>query len=85
MPGSILECYAAGLLFVSTAPAAFPSLSTTMYGLLVPVKRSSSLAAAAFRLLREPGLAKALASAGLASASAIESTGGQPMSIYTAN
>ena len=66
MPGSILECYACGLPFVSTAAGGVPFIvDNGRTGLLVPVNGHQEMAAAALRLLEEPGLAKSLTSAGL--------------------
>ena len=65
MPGSILECYACGLPFVSTAAGGVPYIvEDGRTGLLVPVSDHQGMAQAALRLLEEPGLAKKLSEAG---------------------
>ncbi len=67
MPGSILECYACGLPFVSTAAGGVPFIvEHGRTGLLVPVDDHQAMAEAALRLLEEPGLASSLTAAGLA-------------------
>ena len=67
MPGSILECYACGLPFVSTAAGGVPYIvDDGRTGLLVPINDHQAMASSALRLLEEPGLAAALASAGRA-------------------
>ena len=67
MPGSILECYACGLPFVSTAAGGVSFIvDNGRTGLLVPVNDHQAMAVAALRLLEEPGLAAGLTAAGLA-------------------
>jgi glycosyltransferase involved in cell wall biosynthesis len=58
MPNSVIEAFAAGLPVVSTAAGGIPHIVTDgVDGLLVPVGDAPALAAAALRVLREPGLA----------------------------
>ena len=65
MPVSLLECFAAGLPFVATATGgASHMVENGRTGLLVPLGDHEALAAAALRLLEEPGLAVRLARAG---------------------
>jgi glycosyltransferase involved in cell wall biosynthesis len=65
MPLSVLECYASGLPLVSTAAGGMPYLvENERTGLLVPTGDDRSLAAAALRLIEEPGLALQLAENG---------------------
>ena len=67
MPGSILECYACGLPFVSTAAGGVPFIvENGRTGLLVSVGDYEAMASAALRLLEEPGLARSLAANGRA-------------------
>lgn len=67
MPGSILECYASGLPFVSTAAGGVPFIvDHGRTGLLVPLDDHEAMAREALRLIEEPGLALALTRAGLA-------------------
>ena len=66
MPLSVLECYAAGLPLISTKAGGVPYIvEDGVTGLLVDLDSPQGLAAAAFRLLEEPGLAQRLAEAGL--------------------
>jgi glycosyltransferase involved in cell wall biosynthesis len=63
MPGSLLECFAAGLPVIATRVGGIPYiLEHERTGLLVESGDSQGMAGAAFRLLEEPGLAAALAS-----------------------
>ena len=65
MPGSLLECYAAGLPLAATAAGGIPYIvDDGRTGLLVPPDDHEELAAAALRLLEEEGLATRLARAG---------------------
>jgi L-malate glycosyltransferase len=65
MPGSILECYACGLPFVSTAAGGVPFIvENERTGLLVPINDHQAMANAAIRLMEEPGLAQALTTQG---------------------
>ena len=61
MPGSIIEAYAAGLPVVTTDAGGIPYIVRhDEIGLMVPRGDSAAMAAAALRLLREPGLAERL-------------------------
>jgi glycosyltransferase involved in cell wall biosynthesis len=61
MPGSIIEAYAAGLPIVTTDAGGIPYiLRHEETGLMVPCNDAPAMAAAALRLLREPGLARRL-------------------------
>ena len=65
MPHLLIEAFAAGLPIVSTAAGGIPHIVThERNGLLVSIDRPEELAAAVLRVLREPGLAERLASAG---------------------
>lgn len=65
MPLSVLECFASGLPLVSTAAGGVPYLvENGRTGLLTPTGDDGSLAAAALRLIEEPGLALQLAENG---------------------
>lgn len=67
MPNSILEAFAAGLPIASTNAGGIPHiLADGLEGLLVPVGNHEALAAAALRLVQEPGLAQRLTAAGRA-------------------
>ena len=62
MPGSIIEAYAAGLPVVTTDAGGIPYIVRhDETGLMVPSGDSDGMAAAALRLIREPGLAASLA------------------------
>lgn len=64
MPGSIIECFSAGLSVISTSAGGIPYIVTNgETGLLVPVDDHRALGDAALRLLEEPGLARRLAAA----------------------
>jgi glycosyltransferase involved in cell wall biosynthesis len=64
MPGSVIECFAAGLPVVSTDAGGIPFIVTDgSTGLLVPRGDHEALALAAMRLLAEPGLGARLARA----------------------
>lgn len=61
MPGSILECYSAGVPVVTTSAGGIPYiLEHEKTGLMVKIGDHEALAAAAMRLLEEPGLAERL-------------------------
>lgn len=61
MPGSIIEAYAAGLPIVTTDAGGIPYIVRhEETGLMVPRNDPPAMAAAALRLLREPGLARHL-------------------------
>ncbi len=65
MPGSILECFACGLPFVSTAAGGVPFIvENEKTGLLVPINDHQAMANAALRLIEEPGFATALTTQG---------------------
>jgi glycosyltransferase involved in cell wall biosynthesis len=67
MPGSLLECYAAGLPLVASAAGGIPYIvDDGRTGLLFPAGDHEAMAAAALRLLDEDGLAVRLARAGRA-------------------
>jgi L-malate glycosyltransferase len=69
MPGSLLECGAAGLPIVSTNAGGIPYIVTdNRTALLVERDDDGAMAVAALRVLREPGLAAALGRAGRAEA-----------------
>jgi len=69
VPGSLLECLGAGLPVASTDAGGIPFIVINgETGLLVPCGDHQALAAAAIRLVREPGLAHRLASNALAEA-----------------
>jgi glycosyltransferase involved in cell wall biosynthesis len=64
MPGSLLECYASGLPVVATRAGGIPYIAVhEETALLVPPGDHEAMAAAALRLLEEPGLAARLAAA----------------------
>jgi len=66
MPGSVLECFACGLPLVSTNAGGVPYIvENERTGLLVPLDDHQAMAAAALRLIEEPGLASTLARNGL--------------------
>jgi L-malate glycosyltransferase len=61
MPGSIIEAYAAGLPVVTTDAGGIPYIVRhEETGLMVPCGDAAAMAAAALRVLREPGLAARL-------------------------
>ena len=61
MPGSIIEAYAAGLPIVTTDVGGIPYIVRhEETGLMVPHNDARAMAAAALRLLHEPGLARRL-------------------------
>lgn len=65
-PPSVLESFAAGLPIIATAVGGIPYiLEHERSGLLVPRDDHAAMAAAAFRLLEEPGLAARLTRNGL--------------------
>jgi glycosyltransferase involved in cell wall biosynthesis len=65
LPLTLLEAMAAGLPCVSTAVGAVPeAVVPESTGLLVPARDSRALASAMLRLLRDPGLARAMGQAG---------------------
>ena len=62
MPNSVIEAYAAGLPVVTSDAGGIPYIVRDgETGLMVPRNDDAALAAAALRLLREPGLARRLA------------------------
>ncbi|HEX5830915.1 MAG TPA: glycosyltransferase family 4 protein [Gemmatimonadaceae bacterium] len=64
MPGSIIEAYAAGLPVVTTDAGGIPYIvEHERTGLMVPRDAPGRLAAAALRVVREPGLAARLTDA----------------------
>ena len=71
MPGSVIECFAAGLPLASTDAGGSPHIVTDgVTGLLVPVGDHEGLGHAALRLLQESGLAHRLATAAYAESQA---------------
>jgi len=67
MPGSLLECFAAGLTVVATRAGGIPwVVEDGRTGLLVDCNDHEALARAAIRLLEEPGLSSRLSAAGRA-------------------
>ncbi|MGQ0539503.1 MAG: glycosyltransferase family 4 protein [Gemmatimonadaceae bacterium] len=65
MPNSVIEAHAAGLPIVTTDAGGIPYIvRDERTALMVPCGDDAALAAAALRLLREPGLALRLADAG---------------------
>lgn len=64
MPGSVLECFAAGLPVVATRAGGIPwVIEHERTGLLVDCADAEAMAQAAIRLIEEPGLALRLARA----------------------
>jgi glycosyltransferase involved in cell wall biosynthesis len=64
MPGSIIEAFAAGIPVVTTSAGGIPYIVRHgETGLMVAIDDSPAMAAAALRLLREPGLAGQIAEA----------------------
>jgi glycosyltransferase involved in cell wall biosynthesis len=85
MPLSVLECFASGLPVVSTAAGGVPYLvDHERTGLLAAINDHESLAAAALRLLREPGLASGLAGNAFAECAKYQTdaVAGQWLSLY---
>jgi len=67
MPGSLLECFACGLPIVTTDAGGIPYMvKDGETALMTPAGDSDALAAAAIRILEEPGLSVRLTSQGLA-------------------
>lgn len=67
MPNSVIEAYAAGLPVATTDAGGIPYIvEHERTGLMVPRNDDQALAAAALRLLEEPGLAARLSAAGRA-------------------
>jgi glycosyltransferase involved in cell wall biosynthesis len=67
MPGSLLECFASGIPVISTRVGGVPFIvEDGLTGLLVDRNDHRAMAACAFRLLEEDGLADRLAQNGLA-------------------
>lgn len=65
MPGSLLECFASGLPIVTTGAGGIPYIVRDgETALVTPVGDAAALAAAALRLLEEPGLGERLARRG---------------------
>jgi glycosyltransferase involved in cell wall biosynthesis len=64
MPGSLLECYAAGVPVVATKAGGIPYIARDgSTALLVELNDHEAMARAAFRLIEEDGLAQRLAAA----------------------